>query len=181
MLKKIAIGLAVVVLVVVALALRQPDTIHVERSTTIAAPPETVYPLISDFRKWAAWSPWEELDPSMTRSYSGSESGQGAVYEWDGNKDVGAGRMQIAEARAPERVVIDLDFYRPVKSKNLTTFDIGANSNGTSVTWRMDAQANFLSKLVSVFVSMDNIIGTDFEKGLTKLKNEAEAAAGASS
>jgi carbon monoxide dehydrogenase subunit G len=174
MLKKILIALVVVVLAVVGLAMTQPDTFQVQRSITIKAPPEKVIGYLNDFHAWQAWSPWEKLDPNMQRSFEGPSSGVGAVYGWSGNDDVGQGRMEIVENTAPSKVGIKLDFIKPFESHNTTTFVLIPQTEGTMVTWTMSGQSMFLTKLMGVFVSMDKMVGKDFEKGLAQLKEVAE-------
>ena len=182
MLKMILSVVLVAVLAVLGLAATKPDTFQVQRSTTIQAPPDKIFPLINDFRRWAEWSPWEALDPAMQRTHSGAASGQGAVYAWEGNKDVGAGRMEILQTQAPARLSIKLDFIRPFEGHNTTDFSLttagdSANpttSTTTTVTWLMQGPTPFVSKLMQVFVSMDSLIGKDFEAGLAKMKAVAE-------
>jgi uncharacterized protein YndB with AHSA1/START domain len=178
MLKTIVIAAAVVVAVPVAvvlmLAAGQPDVFRVQRSTTVAAPPAAVYPLIADFRRWAAWSPWEAKDPAMKRSYGAVTAGEGAEYAWEGNRDVGKGRMRITEARAPSRVALALDFEQPFEAHNTVEFTLEPAPAGTEVTWTMQGPTPFLAKIVHVFVDMDRMVGGDFEAGLAKLKTVAE-------
>ena len=173
MFKKIVIVVLVLIAGILAFAATKPSTFHVERSASIAAPPEKVLALITDFHKWGAWSPWEKLDPAMQRTFSGPENGQGAVYEWLGNKDVGSGRMEIT-AITPTSTTIDLLFRSPMESRNTATFALAPGGANTNVVWSMDGPMPFMSKVMSVFVSMDSLIGKDFEKGLANLKAEAE-------
>jgi hypothetical protein len=109
----VAVVLAVAIAVVLILAATKPDRFRVQRATTVKAPPETIFPLINDFHQWGSWSPYEHKDPAMKRSYSGAASGKGAVYAWDGNKNVGSGRMEILDASAPSKIQIKLDFFTP--------------------------------------------------------------------
>ena len=120
----ILIILALAIAAVLMLALRKPDTFRVERAATIDAPPEKIFPLISDFHRWTAWSPWEDRDPDLQRSYSGAASGRGAVYEWKGNRNVGSGRMEILDAPPPDRIVIKLDFMAPFEAHNTAEFTL---------------------------------------------------------
>lgn len=175
MLKKIAAVIGILVVALLVLAATKPDSFRVERSATIAAPPEKVYALIEDFDRWRAWSPWEKLDPQMRRTRSGAAHGTGAVYEWAGNSKVGKGRMEITEATAPSRVTIDLLFLDPFEARNTAEFTLRPDGRSTTVTWAMYGPSNFMSKVMSVFVSMDRMIGGDFERGLANLKAIAEA------
>lgn len=174
MLKKIAIVVFVALAVIVILAATKPDTFRVERSASIKAPPEKIFPLLNDFHRWGEWSPWEKRDPAMKRTHSGAQSGKGAVYEWDGNKDVGKGRMEIIESNPPSRVAIKLDFIEPFEGHNTATFTLRPEGGSTTVTWVMDGPANFLSKLMQVFMNFDSMIGKDFEEGLANMKAAAE-------
>ena len=174
MVKKILIVLAVIVAGVLGLASTQPDTFSVQRSTTIQARPDKIFPLVADFHRWAEWSPWEALDPAMQRSHSGAPSGPGAVYSWDGNKAVGAGRMEVMAAQAPAKVTIKLDFIRPFEGHNSTDFSFVPQGDATLVSWVMTGPTPFVSKLMQVFFSMDKMIGRDFEAGLAKMKAVAE-------
>src|SRR5689334_15444695 len=107
MLKKILIGVAAALALLVLVILMQPATFHIERSINMAVPPEAAFAQVNDFHAWSAWSPWEKLDPSMKRSYDGAPAGVGAKYAWVGNKEVGEGRMTI-EQSDPSQVVIKL-------------------------------------------------------------------------
>lgn len=174
MLKTIAIALVVILALIVGLALTKPDTFTVQRTAVIKAPPEKIMPLISDFRNWPSWSPWEKLDPNMQRTLTGANSGKGAIYNWKGNSDVGQGRMEIIEFNPPTKVVIKLDFIDPMESNNVTDFVLTPQGENTTVTWTMNGPMSFMFKLVSVFRSTDAMVGRDFEKGLAQLKAVAE-------
>ncbi len=174
MFKKILIVLVVLLAALLGFAATKPDTFRVERSTTIKAPPEKIFPLINDFHNWGAWSPWEKMDPAMKRTHSGAASGKGAVYEWQGNSKVGAGRMEILESSPPSRIRIKLDFIEPFEGHNTAEYTLDGKGGSTTVTWAMYGPANFMSKLMQVFVSMDSMVGKDFEAGLANMKAVAE-------
>jgi hypothetical protein len=170
----IAILLALAIAVVLILALRKSDTFSVSRAASIHAPPEKIFAAISDFHQWRAWSPYEDRDPNLQRSYSGAASGKGAVYEWNGNKNVGTGRMEILEAPAPGKVVIKLDFLKPFEAHNTAEFTLLPRGDTTNVTWLMHGPAPLLSKVMQVFINMDNMVGKDFATGLANLKRITE-------
>jgi hypothetical protein len=174
----IAVILAIGIAVVLILAANKPDTFSVRRAAVVKAPPERIFPLISDFHQWAAWSPWENRDPAMNRSYSGSQSGKGAVYAWEGNKNVGSGRMEILDAASPSTVIIKLDFLKPFEAHNTAEFTMlpqgDAAGPATSINWVMHGPAPFMSKVMQVFMNMDSMIGKDFEIGLANLKRLTE-------
>lgn len=167
----IAIGLAVIVLLIVAAM--QPATYHVERTTTIAAAPQKIHPLVDDFHNWQQWSPWAHLDPNMKVTYSGPPSGPGAVYEWEGNSKVGKGRMEILSAESTE-TSIKLDFLKPFESHTKSNFILEPQGDATRVTWTLDGPNTSMSRVMGIFVSMDKMVGKDFESGLGKLKTAAE-------
>ena len=174
MIKKIGIGILILIVGIHAFAATKPDTFRVERTATINAPAETVFALVNDFRQWDTWSPWEKLDPNMKKTHSGSPSGVGAVYAWEGNSDAGAGQMEITESVPPSSVTIDLDFTAPFESSSVTEFTLVPVGDATTVTWSMHGRNQFLGKLMSVFISMDAMVGKDFEEGLANLKARAE-------
>lgn len=150
------------------------DTYSVERSTTIDAPAQRVYDLVADFHCWTAWSPWEDLDPELRRSYSGSPAGEGAVYHWLGNRKAGTGRMEITQATQPTRVLIDLRFEKPWKAHNETSFVITPDGSGSRVMWSMTGRKTVMTRVLGIVRSMDALMGPDFEKGLGRLKATAE-------
>jgi uncharacterized protein YndB with AHSA1/START domain len=175
--KKILIGLAVIIVVFLAVVALQPADFQVTRAQTIVAPPETVFAQVNDFRKWKAWSPWEKKDPDMQRTYSGEPSGEGAAYAWSGNSEVGEGNMTITESRPNERIRLKLEFIKPMTATSDTEFDFAPKDDGTQVTWTMSGKNGFVGKALCLFMSMDKMVGGDFEKGLASMKQVAEAEA----
>jgi uncharacterized protein YndB with AHSA1/START domain len=170
------IGILVLVFIVGALivAATRPDAFRVERSASIAAPPEKVFPLINDFKRWDAWSPWEKKDPAMKRTYSAVTSGKGARYAWEGNGEVGQGSMEIVESAAPSRVALKLDFVKPFEGHNRVDFTLEPRGGATRVTWAMHGPMPYVSKVISLFCNMDAMIGKEFEAGLASMKAAAE-------
>lgn len=150
------------------------DTYTVQRSTTIDAPPDEVYGHMIDFRNWTAWSPWEEMDPDMNKSFAGAEIGTGSKYSWSGNRKVGEGSMEITDAKEHSEIHIDLEFLKPFKASNGTLFTLTPSGGGTEVTWAMTGKKTFMTRVMGIFKSMDAMVGPDFEKGLAKLKAVAE-------
>jgi len=175
MIKIVLISLAVLVAGVLLFAATRPDVFRVERAASIKAPPEKIFAVINDFERWAAWSPYEKKDPAMKRTRSGPASGKGAVYAWDGNNEVGAGRMEITDAAAPSRVAINLDFTRPFEAHNAVEFTLDAKGNETMVTWAMRGPVPYFAKIIHVFIDMDKMVGRDFEAGLANLKAISES------
>ncbi|HEX7071742.1 MAG TPA: SRPBCC family protein [Rhodothermales bacterium] len=173
MLRTILIILGLLIAGILGFAATRPKTFRVARSKHIDAPPERIQPYIADFHRWAEWSPYETLDPNMARTFSGAESGPGAVYEWSGDK-AGAGRMEILQAET-EQVGIDLQFTKPFAAHNQTLFTLAPSTGGTDVTWAMSGDMSYLMRVMCIFVSMDKLVGKDFETGLANLKRVAQA------
>ena len=178
MIKTISISVVVLLVVVVAavlaVAAAKPDIFRVQRAASIKAPPEKIFPLLNDLRSFATWSPYETKDPAMKRTYSGAASGKGAAYEWDGNRNVGKGRLEIADAVPPSKVTLKLDMIDPFEAKNIVEFTLEPKGEFTNVTWAMHGRVPYLAKVVHVFLDMDNMVGKDFETGLANLKVLAE-------
>lgn len=175
MLTILYIAVAIVVIILI-LAATKPNTFRVERKITINASPEKVFSLIDDFHHWPSWSPWEKLDPAMNRTYSGASSGKGAGYAWEGNKKVGKGAMEIRESIPSTKIVIKLDFLVPFEAHNTAEFELTKSGEGTTVTWAMFGPVALMMKVMHVFMSMDSMIGKDFESGLNNMKAVAERA-----
>jgi uncharacterized protein YndB with AHSA1/START domain len=173
MLKIIGIVVAVLIAGVLVLAATKPDVFRVERSASIKAPPEKVFAFINDFDRWGAWSPWEKKDPAMKRTF-GAKSGKGATYAWEGNKDVGQGRMEIADSVPPSRIAIKLDFVKPFEAHNDVVFTLEPKGDTTNVRWTMQGQTPYFAKIVHLFLDVDKMVGKDFEAGLANLKAAAE-------
>lgn len=170
----IAVILAIAIAAILVMAATKPDTLRVQRSIGINAPPERIFPLIADFHQWVSWSPYEKKDPAMKRTYDGTASGKGAIYAWDGDKNVGSGRMEILEAAAPHKIAIKLDFFTPFEGHNTAEFTMLPQGDGTHVTWLMHGPARFVTRLMQVFINLDHMIGKDFEDGLANLKRITE-------
>jgi uncharacterized protein YndB with AHSA1/START domain len=175
---KIVAAIAVVLLIAVAAVLiyaaTKPNDFRVQRTASIKAPPEKIFALINDLHDWSAWSPYEKRDPAMKRTFSGAERGRGAVYEWDGNNNVGKGRMEITDTSPPNKVVIKLDFIKPFEGHNVAEFTMAPQGDATNVTWAMYGPSAYITKLIGTFMNMDRMIGNDFEAGLANLKTVAE-------
>lgn len=183
MAKKIALGalalVAVFVLVILILAATKPDQLHVERSLVMRGTPAEVFPYANDFTKFIVWMPWAELDPDQTVEFSDPPAGVGAWYTWSGNDDVGQGRMEVLSS-APDEVVHKLEFIEPWASVAESTISMKvAGEDEVEVTWAFDQDANFGTKLMTVFMDMDSMLGADFAKGLSRLQPLVEADADA--
>lgn len=174
----VTVALAVIlglVVLVLAFAATKPNEFRWVRSAQMNAAPARILPEITDFHRWEAWSPWDKIDPAMTRTYSGAASGVGAIYEWQGNKKVGRGRMEVLES-TPTQVTIKLDFFEPYEAHNMCEFSAEAKDGGTRLTWAMHGPTPFMSKVMQVFMNLEKMVGKDFENGLANLKAVVEKA-----
>jgi hypothetical protein len=176
MLKKILIGLGALVVLFVIVVATRPAAFHIERSITMTAPPGQPFALVNDFHAWPVWSPYEKLDPAMKKTFEGPVAGTGAVYSWAGTPKVGEGRMTIEKSQAPSLVSLKLEFFKPFTATNTGTFSFVQVPEGTRVTWAMEGQNGFAAKAASLFMDMDKLVGTDFERGLAAMKTAAESA-----
>lgn len=177
MLKKILLILVALVAIVLVIAAFQPSEFRVTRSAIIAAPAATVFAEVNDFHRWQGWSPWEKLDPAMKRTFDGAAAGLGAGYAWEGNSEVGSGRMTITESRPAERILIKLEFLKPMPGICPTEFTFRPEGGATKVTWTMSGTNNYLGKIFCLFMNMDKMVGGQFEQGLANLKALTETAA----
>ncbi|MFZ6871643.1 SRPBCC family protein [Undibacterium sp. Di27W] len=168
---------AIVLLLLIAFILfvaTRPDDFRIERSLILQARPEQIFPLINDFHEWEAWSPWEKADPAVQRIYSGAAQGQGAIYAWKGNKDLGEGKMEILETRPHDYLRLQINFFKPFTAQNTIEFRLEEKEGHTVVSHAMFGPSNFMSKLMSLFFSMDKMVGSKFDEGLHSLKNIVE-------
>ena len=170
----VAIALVVVVAALLAYAATKPDTFRVQRSTGINAPAERIFPLIANLKSMNRWNPFVEPDPAIKIAYSGPDSGKGAAHTWSGNSKVGEGRIEITDAAPSSRVTMRLDMLKPMKASNLVEFTLHPTGDSTAVSWAMSGRQPFMAKLMTVFIDCDKMVGSQFEKGLGKLKAIAE-------
>jgi hypothetical protein len=171
--KIIVLGFVGLIAGLLIYAATQPDTFRIQRSASINAPAERIFPFINDFRNWVDWSPWEKMEPELKRSFGGGASGQGSVYEWEGQK-VWKGRMEIAKISPPTNILINLDFLKPFEAHNIAEFTLEPRGNSTTVTWAMYGPNPYIAKVMHIFFSMDRMVGKQFEAGLANLKTLVE-------
>lgn len=174
MFKKILIVLAGLIAAFLIFVALQPSGYAIARTKTMAAPPAVVFAQVNDLRKWEAWSPWARLDPASQVTFEGPESGTGAVFRWVGNDQVGEGSMTIVESRPAELVRIRLEFLKPMAGTSESQFTFANEGDGTAVTWTMTGKNDFIGKAVCLFVDMDQMLGGQFDQGLTNLKRVVE-------
>lgn len=169
------ITLAVLIAILLVYVASKPAHFDYERTAQIAAPPATVFDEVNDLHKWNAWSPYMDLDPNVKQTFSGPAAGVGASMHWAGNSKAGEGTMTIVESRPHQLIRLRLDFIKPLAVTDEATFTFMPQGNLTSTTWAMEGDNPFLFKLVSTFVNMDKMVGSDFEKGLGRLKKVSES------
>jgi hypothetical protein len=173
MFKKILLGLAALIAVFLIVVAMQPDEFRVSRSASVAASPDRVFAQVNDFHNWQAWSPWAKLDPNAKATFEGPPAGEGAVFIWAGNNEVGEGRMTVMQSRPSELVLIKLDFVKPMEGTSDVEFTFKPQNNDTVVTWTMSGQNNFIGKAICLIMNQDKMIGGYFEKRLANLKPPA--------
>lgn len=152
----------------------EPGMFLIRRSILVQASPDAVFPKVADFRAWRDWSPYEKLDPQMSRVYSGPDRGRGAAYAWESKGRAGAGRMEILESSPARRIVIQLAFLKPMRATNLAEFTFEPQGAATRVTWSMSGRHTFVSRLMRSVLGLDRMIEKDFDAGLAALKMVSE-------
>jgi uncharacterized protein YndB with AHSA1/START domain len=173
MIKKTIIGLAAVIALIIIVIALQPDDFRVERSATLAAPPAALFEQVNDHHKFAVWNPWLELDPEVVNTYSGPESGVGAVCSWSGNSDIGEGSSTIIESKPHERIRMRMDWLKPMQGTSTVEFTFKPDGENTVVTWAMYGPQTFMGKAVSLVMDCEQMCGPQFEKGLANLGKAA--------
>jgi hypothetical protein len=176
MIKKILLAVAALIVIFVIVVALQPSDYRVSRTANIAAPAADVFAQVNDFHNWEAWSPWAKLDPNAKAIFEGPKAGQGAVFKWSGNSEVGEGSMTVTESTPAERIRIKLDFVKPMEGTSNVEFTFKPRGTGTDVTWTMFGQNNFIGKAMCLFMDQDKMLGGYFEKGLANLKSAVESA-----
>jgi hypothetical protein len=170
----ILIAIAVIILALVVVVAMQPSEFRIVRTATMSAPASDAFVQVNDFHNWQAWSPWAKLDSAMKQTYEGAPAGTGAIYSWVGNNKVGEGRMTLTESHPSDLIRIKLEFLKPFKATNTAEFTFKPDGNQTVVTWSMSGRKNFMLKAFGLVMSMDKMVGDDFEKGLASMKSVVE-------
>lgn len=174
MFKKILLGIVAIIIIFAIVVAFQPADFRIERSATMAAPPAAVFAQVNDFHNWQAWSPWAKLDPKAKNTFEGPELGVGAGFSWDGNNDVGMGRMTITESKPNELIRIKLEFKKPMEGTSTAEYTFQPEGEGTKMTWSMYGQHGFMGKVMCLIMNMDKTVGGQFEKGLDNIKTIVE-------
>jgi hypothetical protein len=168
-------GVLVLILLLVIYISTRPTDFRVERSAQVDAPAGVIHAIINDLSQWQRWSPYDKRDPNMKKTLEGPPTGPGASYTWNGNNQVGEGRMTITESKPGELVAMRLQFSRPFKCDNKVMFTMVPSGTGTRVSWIMEGKNNFMSKAFGLLMNVDKMVGTDFEQGLKNLDGIAQA------
>ena len=170
------LGLIVLgVIGLVILVARRPNEYSVSRSAHLPARPDVVFKEINNFKNWNAWSPWADIDPDAKVAYEGPESGEGASMTWDGNKEVGSGKMTITKTDEPKHIEIRLEFFKPFKGVNDVQFKLESHGDTTFTTWAMAGKNNFIGKFFDLFMNCEKMVGEKYEEGLANLAKVVEA------
>ncbi|MBX3020254.1 MAG: SRPBCC family protein [Bdellovibrionales bacterium] len=175
MLKKIGFAIIAVLVVIGGLAAMQPSEFTITRSATINAAPALVFPMINNLKNWPQWSPYAEMDPNMKATFEGPDEGEGAIHAWDGEK-IGQGKMTITKSTPAEKVEMVLEFKKPMEATNTALFTFVPEGTATNVTWSMSGKNSFMGKVFGLFMNIEKMVGSDFEKGLANIKSKLEAA-----
>jgi hypothetical protein len=174
MLFYILIGIAAILAVLIVVIATRPGEFRVSRSATMSAPPATIFAHVNDFHQWEAWSPWAKLDPNCKNSFEGPSAGKGAIFRWDGDKNVGAGTMKIVESRPNELIRIQLDFIRPFAGTSNVEFTFKPYGDRTDVTWSIAGKNNLIGKAIGLVFDCEKMIGGNYEQGLANIKSIVE-------
>ena len=169
MIKKILVGLTAFIIIFLIVVATRPADFRVERSATLSASTAALFEQVNNHHKFAVWNPFMKLDPNVKNTYSGPESGVGAVCSWEGNRDVGAGSCTIIQSQPGELVRCRMDWKRPMEGTATVDFTFKPAGGKTVVTWAMYGKNSFMGKAVSLFMDCDKICGPQFEKGLDAL------------
>lgn len=169
MLKKILLGLGAIIAIILIVAAFQSPTYRVERTATINHPPNVVYANLNDFHHWQKFNPFTDPDPDVQLEYDGAPAGEGAIYKWTGNSEVGKGEMEITESKPNEHIQIAMHFIEPFEGHATTHFNMKPDANGTELTWAMEGKNNYFSKIMCLFMDMDKMVGSQFETGLARM------------
>jgi hypothetical protein len=159
----------VVIVLIIVVALR-PNHFSIARSAMIPASPAALFAEVNDFHRWNAWSPWARMDPASNKCYEGAASGEGAVFRWAGNKQVGEGRMTLMESHPDRLIRIKLEFVKPFKATNTVEFTFEPSGDQTVVRWSMSGPTNFVGKAIGLVLNCEKMIGRQYEQGLENLK-----------
>lgn len=175
MLRKILLGLATLMVVLVSIIIIQPSEYRVSRTLSMAASAPDIFAQVNDFHRWEMWSPWAKLDPAAKVSFEGPAAGKGAIFAWSGNSKVGEGKMTLVESVSDNLVRARTDFVKPFVGSSYSEFVLRPQDNGTAVSWTIIGENDFIGKAMCLVISMDKILGGEMEKGLASIKGLVEA------
>jgi Polyketide cyclase / dehydrase and lipid transport len=173
-LKVLGIIVAVLAVIILLGGMLLPKTYSVSRSTMINASDSTIYNNIANFNEFLKWNPWSRMEPTAKTTISGPVAQPDHLYKWVGD-ETGSGQMKIKQVETNKMVDIELKFIEPFESLADTKFEITTDGANKKVTWSMSGDNDLMGKWMGVFMSMDSMIGKDFEDGLKNLKEKAES------
>lgn len=174
MLKKILIVVVVALIGLLTFAAFQPAEYSISRELVMKAPAEAIFPFINNSQKSNSWMPWSEVDPNAKMSYSGPDEGVGSKSSWEGNGQLGVGEALVVESNPNQNVKTQLTYTKPMHMSQMAEISLTPATEGTLVKWTVSGQNSFVGRLMCVFMNMDKMVGSQFEKGLTKLKSMVE-------
>ncbi len=174
MLKKILLGLILLIAALLIYAATQPSQMLIAREQLIKATPDVIFPYINHSKKSNEWMPWKDSDPKVEMIYSGPEEGLGSTSSWDSPGQMGTGQAVVVESIPLQHVKTQLTYTKPMQMSQLATISLTPTSDGTLVRWEVTGENSFLGRLMCLFFDMDELVGSEFEKGLMKLKKTIE-------
>ncbi len=169
----------VIVLIVIGAILTfvAPTHVKIERSIIINSSKEEVFKNLRYYSNRAKWSPWLEKDPQVKTSIEGTDGEVGAIYKWEGNKDVGKGLQTIMRIEDMQKIEDKLQFLEPFKSEADAYLQMGDSAGMVKVSWGFISESPRPFNIFNLFMDMDKMVGPDFQNGLSKLKMLCESEA----
>lgn len=179
MIKKILLGLLVLVVLFLGYVSTRSGEFKYERSGVINAPASRIFPYLSNFKMGSQWSPYEKMDPNMKKTYVGTDGQVGSIMEFEGNKDTGSGRLEMLKIVLNELIEIKLTMLKPMHGENLVRYKLSPEGTGTRFSWSIEGNGGFMSKLFTLLVDCEKMMGEQFEQGIATLRGVVEGAAAA--
>lgn len=175
MLIKIGIFFGLIIVAILGYAALRPAHYKISREILIKASPEIIFPHVNNSKMTYQWMPWQENYPGLEMVYSGPEAGVGSKSSWDSDTKMGKGESLIIENKLNEYVKFQLSYYKPMEMVQIANIKLIPEGSDTKVVWEVDGQNNYIGRVVTIFMDMDKMIGTEFMKGLVNLKSIVEA------
>lgn len=175
-LKRIGLGLLILIAILCIYVAFLPSTFKVERSILVNASEDVVWNGINKLENFKLWNPWLLRDTATETTISGNDGEIGATFAWNSkSNEVGSGQMTISSVEAMKRSDYALKFLKPFESSSNVSMSMEKAEGGFKVTWTMSGEQGFLEKLIMLAMGgMDGAVGKDFEAGLQNLKKMCE-------